>query len=56
VTLNVLLVEDDRELRTTLREALSVENYRVMTAASAADARAQLAHLGGDAARPRPPG
>jgi len=48
VTLNVLLVEDDRELRTTLREALSVENYRVMTAASAADARAQLAHLGGD--------
>ena len=48
MTLNVLLVEDDRELRTTLREALSVENYRVMTAASAADARAQLAHLGGD--------
>jgi len=48
VTLNVLLVEDDRELRTTLREALSVENYRVMTAASAADARVQLAHLGGD--------
>ena len=48
MTLTVLLVEDDRELRTTLREALSVENYRVMTAASAADARAQLAHLGGE--------
>ena len=48
MTLTVLLVEDDRELRTTLREALSVENYRVLTAASAADARAQLAHLAGD--------
>jgi two-component system, OmpR family, KDP operon response regulator KdpE len=48
VTLTVLLVEDDRELRTTLREALSVENYRVLAAASAADARAQLAHLAGD--------
>ena len=46
MTLTVLLVEDDRELRTTLREALSVENYRVLTAASVADARAQLAHLG----------
>jgi two-component system KDP operon response regulator KdpE len=45
MTLTVLLVEDDRELRTTLREALSVENYRVLTAASVADARAQLAHL-----------
>ena len=48
MTLTVLLVEDDRELRTTLREALSVENYRVLAAASAADARAQLAHLAGD--------
>jgi two-component system KDP operon response regulator KdpE len=46
MTLTVLLVEDDRELRATLREALSVENYRVLTAASVADARAQLAHLG----------
>ena len=45
MTLTVLLVEDDRELRTTLREALSVENYRVLTAASVADARAQLANL-----------
>lgn len=40
----VLLVEDDRELRQTLREALSVEGYRVHAAASLADARALLAH------------
>lgn len=40
----VLLVEDDRELRTTLREALAVEGYAVHTAASAADALAQWRH------------
>jgi two-component system KDP operon response regulator KdpE len=44
MTLSVLLVEDDRELRATLREALQVEGYRVMAATSLADARAQLAH------------
>ena len=44
MSLTVLLVEDDRELRTTLRDALSVEGYRVQAAASLADARAQLAH------------
>ena len=44
MSLTVLLVEDDRELRATLRDALSVEGYRVQAAASLADARAQLAH------------
>jgi two-component system, OmpR family, KDP operon response regulator KdpE len=40
----VLLVEDDRVLRNALREALSIEGYAVKTAASLADARAQLQH------------
>lgn len=34
----LLLVEDDRELRATLREALQVEGYQVLTAASLAEA------------------
>ena len=38
----VLLVEDDRELRTTLRDALTVENYRVLTAATLHEARVLL--------------
>jgi two-component system, OmpR family, KDP operon response regulator KdpE len=46
VSLRVLLVEDDRELRTTLRGALEVEGYRVHAAASLADAHALLAHAG----------
>lgn len=46
MSLTVLLVEDDRELRQTLREALQVEGYRVLAAASLADAQAQLAHAG----------
>ena len=40
----VLLVEDDRVLRASLREALATEGYTVRTAASLADARAQLQH------------
>lgn len=40
----VLLVEDDRELRNALREALSTEGYVLKTAASLADARSQLKH------------
>jgi two-component system, OmpR family, KDP operon response regulator KdpE len=40
MSLGVLLVEDDRELRRTLREALQVEGYRVVASASLADARA----------------
>lgn len=42
---SVLLVEDDRALRISLREALSVEGYDLKTAASLADARAQLDNL-----------
>jgi len=46
MSLVVLLVEDDRELRRTLRDALVVEGYAVLAAASLADARALLAHAG----------
>jgi two-component system, OmpR family, KDP operon response regulator KdpE len=46
----VLLVEDDRELRATLRAALETEGWRVLPAASLADAHALLAHAArGDA-------
>jgi two-component system KDP operon response regulator KdpE len=38
MSLGVLLVEDDHELRATLRQSLAVEGYRVMAAASLADA------------------
>ena len=47
MSLTVLLVEDDRELRATLREALAVEGYRVVASASLADAQAVLAHDAG---------
>jgi two-component system KDP operon response regulator KdpE len=40
----VLLVEDDRELRATLRNALTVEGYEVLAAASLADAAALHRH------------
>ena len=43
MSLGVLLVEDDRELRATLRDALQVEGYRVAASASLADARAVIA-------------
>jgi two-component system KDP operon response regulator KdpE len=44
MALKVLLVEDDRDLRLTLRDALSVEGYEVLTSGSAADAQAVLRH------------
>jgi two-component system, OmpR family, KDP operon response regulator KdpE len=44
--MRVLLVEDDRELGATLREALQVEGYAVRSAASLAEARALLTHDG----------
>ena len=44
MSLAVLLVEDDRELRATLRNALEVEGYAVLGAASVAEARALIAH------------
>jgi two-component system KDP operon response regulator KdpE len=43
---HLLLVEDDRELRSTLRQALEVEGYRIHACASVADTRAWLAHAG----------
>jgi len=42
--MRVLLVEDDRELRTTLSDALRVEGYEVVTAASLSEGRALLTH------------
>ena len=44
MTLRVLLVEDDRELRHTLRDALAVEGYAVLTAASLSEGLALVAH------------
>ncbi len=44
MALKVLLVEDDRELRTTLAEALRTEGYEVLTSASAADGHTLLRH------------
>ena len=35
MALKVLLVEDDRDLRQTLRDALSVEGYEVVASGSA---------------------
>lgn len=50
MSFTVVLVEDDRELRNTLRDALAVENYRVLAAATLHEARAVLkqAVAGGD--------
>ena len=45
MTLRVLLVEDDRELRTMLRDALLVEGFEVFTAASLSEGLALLAGL-----------
>ena len=42
--MRVLLVEDDKELRTTLRDALQVEGYTVQTAASLCEGLALLQH------------
>jgi two-component system, OmpR family, KDP operon response regulator KdpE len=42
MSIRVLLVEDDRELRATLREALLVEGYQVLTAASLVEAKVML--------------
>ena len=50
MSVRVLLVEDDKELRTTLRQVMQVEGHEVAVAASLADARAQLRH----APRPTP--
>lgn len=46
MSLRVLLVEDDRELRLTLRDALTVEGHEVLTAASLSEGLALVAHAG----------
>ena len=46
MTLRVLLVEDDRELRQTLRDALTIEGHEVLTAASLSEGMALVAHAG----------
>ncbi len=48
MTLTVLLVEDDRELRATLRDGLAVEGFEVLTAASLSEGLALLAHATAD--------
>ncbi|HWV16642.1 MAG TPA: response regulator [Cellvibrio sp.] len=40
MTLRLLLVEDDRQLRNTLRQSLLVEGYEILTAASLSEALA----------------
>ncbi|MED5618951.1 response regulator [Ideonella sp. BN130291] len=47
MSLTVLLVEDDRELRATLRDALEVEGHRVLTAASVSESVAMADHTAG---------
>ena len=52
MTLRVLLVEDDRGLRVTLRDAMTVEGYKVYTAASLQEGMMLLSNVkpdGGDA-------
>jgi two-component system, OmpR family, KDP operon response regulator KdpE len=46
MTLRVLLVEDDRELRATLRDALALEGFDVLTAASLSEGLALATHAG----------
>ena len=48
MTLRVLLVEDDRELRRTLGDALTVEGWEVLTAASLAEGLALAEHAQAD--------
>lgn len=44
MSFNVLLVEDDRELRATLRDALLLEGYKLLTAASLSEGIAIATH------------
>jgi two-component system, OmpR family, KDP operon response regulator KdpE len=55
MTLRVMLVEDDRELRQTLQGALTVEGYEVLTAASLSEGMALLQHAHRDARSPGAP-
>lgn len=44
MTLKILVVEDDREIRTLLQAALTVEGFEVQTAVSVSEAAALLQH------------
>jgi two-component system KDP operon response regulator KdpE len=44
MTLRVLVVEDDREIRSLIRSSLTVEGFEVQTAVSVSEARALLQH------------
>lgn len=48
MSLRILVVEDDREIRSLLRASLGVEGFDVVTAASVAEALALLRHAGVD--------
>lgn len=48
MTLRVLLVEDDAHVRQFIREALAVEGFEVLTAASLSEAQALLRHGAAD--------
>lgn len=48
MSLRVLVVEDDREIRTFLQSSLTVEGFAVQTAVSLSEARALLAHTAVD--------
>lgn len=44
MSLRILVVEDDREIRTMMRDTLAVEGFEVQTAVSLSEARAMLLH------------
>ena len=44
MSLNVLVIEDDREIRAMIQSSLPVEGFEVQTAVSLSEARALLAH------------
>ena len=53
MTMRVLLVEDDAELRRTLRDALTLEGYEMLTAASLSEGLALAANAALDLLRTR---
>ncbi len=48
MTLRLLVVEDDREIRSMMQSTLAVEGFEVQTAVSLSEARALLAHRAPD--------
>jgi two-component system KDP operon response regulator KdpE len=56
MTLRVLLVEDDHQLRQTLRDALAVEGYKVYTAASLQEGMRLMSNVRADGGSEDQPG